>query len=498
MVRRGLLLWLVAVSAVGTAQEFHPSIPKAWSDNETTSFELPLAQADRSPKYPSAKEYYDMPVRPVYRTYPFYAPDKEPAGYWESLQQKEPEILFDPVKLVSKEDWIRAGELVFEEPILFATTRDRYLPEMRAVPGPMTQDGIIPFYRYVIRRKGVVELGVMACSSCHTRVLADGTLVRGAQGNYPMDQSEAWRNEHTDTTPARAAQFRNRQRINFAAPWAENQDDPEKMNVLEVLLRYKAMPPGVTARFGASTRHPVRIPSLIGIEDLKYLDATGDVRHRSIADLMRYAIVNQGLNLVAHFGDFQPAPHFVDAQPSARGAGLTIAEAKDLRYSDEQLYALALYLNSLKPPPNPNPFNADARRGQSIFNQQGCANCHPAPLYTNNKLAPVDGFKVPDSLRKTDAILDFSVGSDPGLALETRRGTGFYKVPSLRGVWMRSAFGHGGQAASLEEWFDPTRLSADYLPKGFHLAPGPIQGHQFGIRLPVPDRRALVAFLKTL
>ena len=94
--------------------------------------------------------------------------------------------------------------------------------------------------------------------------------------------------------------------------------------------------------------------------------------------------------------------------------------------------------------------------------------------------------------------MDVSVGTDPGLALETRRGTGFYKVPSLRGVWMRSVFGHEGPAASLEEWFDPARLKADYVPKGFHLAPGPIEGHEFGVRLPAADRMALIAFLKTL
>ena len=101
---RWLLSSVAVVSVVASAQEFHPSIPKAWDDNETTSFELPLAQADRSPRYPSAKEYYGMTVRPVYRTHPFYAPDKEPPGYWESLQQNEPEVVFDPARLKTKED----------------------------------------------------------------------------------------------------------------------------------------------------------------------------------------------------------------------------------------------------------------------------------------------------------------------------------------------------------------------------------------------------------
>ena len=61
------------------------------------------------------------------------------------------------------------------------------------------------------------------------------------------------------------------------------------------------------------------------------------------------------------------------------------------------------------------------------------------------------------------------------LATRTRRGTGFYKVPSLRGVWFRNAFGHGGHAETLEEWLDPARLKPDYVPKGFHLGPGPIK-----------------------
>jgi hypothetical protein len=39
-----------------------------------------------------------------------------------------------------------------------------------------------------------------------------------------------------------------------------------------------------------------------------YLDATGLARHRSIGDIMRYAIINEGLDTLAHFGDFQPSP----------------------------------------------------------------------------------------------------------------------------------------------------------------------------------------------
>jgi hypothetical protein len=113
-------------------------------------------------------------------------------------------------------------------------------------------------------------------------------------------------------------------------------------------------------------------------------------------------------------------------------------------------------------------------------------------------LNPVRGFKVPEDLRKSDAVMNTTVGTDPTLALETRRGTGFYKVPSLRGVWFRNGFGHGGQAETLEEWFDPARLQDGYVPKGAHLGPGPIEGHEKGLALSPEDREALIAFLKTL
>src|SRR5262249_34082092 len=137
------------------------------------------------------------------------------------------------------------------------------------------------------------------------------------------------------------------------------------------------------------------------------------------------------------------------------------------RYSDEQLYALGLYLYSLQPPKNPNKFDASAQRGQKIFAREGCANCHTPPLYTNNKLTIAKGFKPPaEDLARFD-VLPASVGTDPNLALNTRRGTGYYKVPSLKGIWYRGPLEHNGSVATLEDWFDPKRLRDDYVPTGF-------------------------------
>jgi hypothetical protein len=182
------------------------------------------------------------------------------------------------------------------------------------------------------------------------------------------------------------------------------------------------------------------VPDLIGIKDRRYLDSTGLQQHRSIVDLMRYAALNQGASGLASYGGFIPY-----GGPDHR----TLPDSTAFtRYSDEQLYALALFLYSLAPPLNPNKLDAVAVQGTKVFEREGCATCHTPPLYTSNKLTPAEGFKIPEDHRKKYDILPRSVRTDPDLTMKTRRGTGYYKVPSLRGVWYRSMFGHSGWCAS--------------------------------------------------
>jgi hypothetical protein len=365
--------------ALETDGAFSPAIPTTWDDQEMASLELPLADPAGSPVHVSADYYYRIPVRPIYKSYPVYAPGKEPAGYEEWLKQQEPETVFDASKLKTEADWIKAGAVVFDAPIFYdvlVRAADVKDPLWHEKTGALAaKDGTLPYFRYVVREKGKIELGTISCAMCHTRVMPDGTVIKGAQGNFPFE--------------------------------------------------------------------------LAGARDF-----------RTLPDALTWS-----------------------------------------RYSDEQLYALSLYIYSLKPPANPNKFDELARRGQQVFRREGCAVCHTPPLYTNNKLTPVDGFNVPaDHLKKYD-ILPFSVGTDPALALKTRRGTGYYKVPSLKGVWYRSPFEHNGSVAKLEDWFDPRRLRDDYAPTGFRGAgvkTRAIKGHAYGLNLSAPDRRALIAFLKTL
>jgi mono/diheme cytochrome c family protein len=492
------------MSTIGDAQHtgkvFTPAIPKTWDDDAVARLEVPLANAAYSPANVSADVYYRLPVRPIYKSYPIYAPGREPDGYFEWLQQQEPEVTFNASKLQTESDWIRAGELVFDAPVLyppFAGQAQRESDTYARTNVPLTRDGVMPFQRFVIRKKGVVEVGDGSCGQCHTRVMADGTVVKGAQGNFPGAQVVALglRRRVAQSVDHGAELLAVRggvqQRVNYGAPWIDPDPADDLLGSMDELIgSLEAIPAGVNPRGGASRRYPPQVPDIIGVQDRRYLDHTGLIRQRSIADLMRYAAVNQGAQYLARYGDFTPAEHLPPGTPIV-----------DSRYSDEQLYALALYLYSLKAPLNPNRVDALAERGQQVFGRSGCATCHTPPLYTNNKLTPAEGFSIPSQDLHNDDVLLQSVGTDPGLALRTRRGTGYYKVPSLKGVWYRGPFEHNGSVATLEDWFDPARLRDDYVPTGFRgygVTTRAVKGHPFGLDLSPDDRRALIAFLKTL
>ena len=482
------------------AQRATTAVPRTWDDDAVAALEVPLANPEFSARHVSSNYYYRMRVRPIHKTYPVYAPGKEPAGYIEWLKQQEPQVVFDPAKLRTESDWIRAGELVFDAPIRFESldTSPARFPEFYEKSGVrLAADGTLPYKRYVVREKGVVELGNLSCGQCHTRVMPDGTIVKGAQGNFPEGFFFAARPRRalrSGRDPEQLlADWRDVVKRQYGAPWIQPppEGDP-RMSLDDILTAYESQPPGVAVRQGTSLRYAAQVPDLIGVKDRLYLDHTGLVRHRSIGDLMRYAALNQGTQQLARYGDFVPEGRDFREPPDP---------ATRSRYSDEQLYALAMYLYSLEPPPNPNKFDALAAKGQAVFARERCATCHEPPLYTNNKLTPAAGFTIPAGHAERFDIMRRSVGTDSNSTLKTRRGTGYYKVPSLKGVWYRGPFEHNGSVATLEDWFDPARLKEDYVPTG-HIGDGfktrAVKGHRYGLDLSADDKKALIAFLKTL
>jgi mono/diheme cytochrome c family protein len=488
------LLWL---SMLACASAQIPSrIPAArfWNDKELTDWATPLAALDVRPGHFSEREYYAAPDAEWLRTYPVYFPGREPAGYWAALRGKKPERLIAPGSR-SSTDWVIAGKRVFEEidvpafrstePGLLAIARS--LEEVTKRGGHPQKDGRILGLRWVPTSKGLA-LGLTDCAGCHTRVMPDGSFLLGAPFNDPGDgvAGELVARGLSSFFPGdRPAQAMLRE---FAVPWVANDihDSLKAMSEAESTVLAASAPPGTFARFNGSPFYLTKVPDLIGMKDRKYIDHTATHRLRGPADVMRYA----ALVSCCDSADFGSHRILTDAQRKIF-----------YKFPDELAFALAQYIYSLEPPPNPNSGDVRAAAGKQVFDREQCSRCHTPPLYTNNKLTLATGFIPPLGHPLAADIMPISIGTDSNLALKTRKGTGFYKVPSLKGVWYRGMFNHDGSVTSLEEWFDPRRLRDDFVPSGFRgykVTQRAVPGHAFGLNLSAEDKAALVAFLRTL
>lgn len=486
-----------------SAQERTPSsVRRLWNAKDLADWAIPVAGINQTPRFYSEKEYYAAPVENL-RTYAVYHPRYEPKGYMDWLRKQGPQPLVEPDKLKTEEDWIEAGRRVFDElDVPLVRTGDpralEYLRDAKAIESdgtPMSKDGRLAFFRWVVERDGEIKLGLSECSSCRLRFMPDGSVLRGAPATIKgggaalgalLEEFRLFFGR--DGNPASCAELNYPQ---FAVPWLPN----------DIHLRLKTLSEAdceavvnsdigeTVARFNGSPYYTTKIMDLNGVKDRRYLNHTATHLNRGPEDIARYAI------LVAFADDGAIGPHrfLTDAQRRLR-----------YRFGEEAMLALGKFIYTLEPPPNPDPPAVYVSRGMEVFQNAGCGTCHMPPLYTNNMLIPVDGFEPPPNHPATarlNIMNGVRVGTDPGLALKTRKGTGYYRVASLRGLWYRPVPEHSGSIATLEEWFSPKRLSTDYVPGGWK-GPGvlqcPVTGHEFGLNLSGDDKRALIAFLRTL
>ena len=474
-------------------------VPRVWDERALATVELPLVKPEYSAKHASAEAYYKIPVVEVYKSHPIYRPDHEPANYLAFLQGQEPELDWDPAKLPqTKAEWIRAGEALFDAPTRIGRIaygevdiNDPYVHKRdwyEAVKPIIGVDGVMPGFRFVIRRKGKLEIGVNACSMCHSRVMPDGFIASGPPGQFTYDAAVAEDIRRSGRSAAMIEQNRQLLRRMYFTPWSPHTEVFDKLasyDHQQMALLLDGHVGGAMSIDRAAPWAPVKVPDLIGVADRKYLGATGLVQQRSIEDLMRFIALHQSGDTLTRFGDWSP--------PIPRDLGS--------RFSDEQIYALAQFLYSLKPPKNPSKPNSFTKKGRAVFEREGCAGCHSGSSYTNNKLMPAPGFRMPEAHLKLYDIQPENIGTDPALALETRRGTGYYRVPALNGLWYRGPFAHNGSIGELEHWFSPQRLSKDFFPAGFGGLSGPqgaVKGHEYGLGLNGQDMAALFAYLRTL
>jgi hypothetical protein len=479
------------------------TIPRTWDIEKLHSMHLPYPDTTMVAEPVPEDYYYALPERIAYKMYPFYMPGKEPQGYYERLRQQKPEIIFNAADIKTEADWIKAGEIIYDMPEEYRVMDSTFMAGLPQLEKHWrrfmrtTKEGVIPFLSVVVREKGRIELGLRACGMCHTKVMPDGSLLKGGQGNFIFTNFNVsvWKVQrdfykHPDSIMN--ARVRAGKRFVFEAPWINHESQERLKNItLEDWLKFFETTPGVLNRQGSGLGYPTSVPDLFNLKERKYFDRTGQMLHRDIGDLMRYATLNQALDMLDDYKGFTPFDRPVHP-----------AKGNFTRISDPQLYALSKYIYSLKPPENPEVYPESLlKKGEQIFTEQGCVTCHTPPYYSNNKLTPVDGFEIPPKHFKEYSIFDLSVGTDPGLALYTRRGTGYYKVPSLVGAWNRTAFLHSGNLASLEDLFDPKRFEPGYIPTGYkpawltHMA---VPGHPFGMELNEKDKYALVAFIKSL
>ncbi len=497
---RRALLGICLTLALSVITDSQTRVPRIWDDKTLADWATPLAALRVRPAHYTAAEYYAAPSHNL-RTYPVYLPDKEPPGYWEDLQKKKPEPLVDAAKIRTTQDWIDAGARAFsdldnplgrsDDPALIAKARD---PKTFANVAGLA-DGTVREPRWVVTDRGVM-LTSLQCSSCHATIGADRTIryatppgrLPGAPpvgpaspiGAFPSLRARLFGDEPVGTIVKRM----------FDVPW---DPDPRMERFFKLtdgggnLAALAASPHGVFARPNGSLFYGTRVPDLHLLRYSRYLDATATHRLRGPEDVARYAaLIN-------------------DADPMTFGTHRMLTDAQrtvKYRYADEVLYAMGVYLLSLEPPTNPNPPPADlVARGKQIFRREKCGACHPAPRYTTGELTPALGFDVPIHHPNFGDVRDRSVGTDPGLALKTRKGTGFYKIPSLRGLWYRPRLLHDASILTLEELFDPARLDPEYERKGWSppgVTKGAVPGLEFLTKLSEEDKTALIAFLRSL
>ncbi len=157
---------------------------------------------------------------------------------------------------------------MFEAPIFYdeaPSARDVRNPEWyQKVSPPLTREEILAFARYVIRTNGVVDVGNNACAMCLTRVLPNGAMVKGAQGNYPFHRALSWAGREASVDDVRTM-FR----IAAAAPWLGPRDpvagiEERPKTMLHAMM--ESAPSGVLTRHHASFESPTGVPDLIGLK----------------------------------------------------------------------------------------------------------------------------------------------------------------------------------------------------------------------------------------
>ncbi len=491
---------VTVLSIAGSSGLSAVRVPRIWDEKAFKTWATPVGALNVRPGHYTSEEYYNVAADNV-RTYPVYPPDKEPSGYWEWLHRQKPAPLVDTSSIHNSHDWISAGQRAFREiDSVFARTTDPELLKLARDVATFKDvdtlpDGSLLDVRWVVTERGL-QLTLNECATCHRHTREDKSVwFAGPPG--PGERSYSRPRALITALRQRATvrSFRGLSPGEFlwrstTTPWARD----ERVERLRTSTDFTALGAlvlgnggGAFTRTNGSPFYGTKVPDLHTTHYSRYLDATGTHKLRGPEDIARYAALVTGADAM-EFGPYHMRPETQRSIP--------------FRYADEVLYAIGMYVMSLEPPRNPNSASPDVViRGERIFHREGCVRCHRPPNYTTGGLTLAVGYRMPANHPNRSDVLHASARTDPGLAVSTRKGTGFYKIPSLRGVWYRSRLMHDGALASLEEMFDPARESPEYQPRGwnpFAVQKRAIPGHPFGLDLSPDEKQTLIAFLRSL
>jgi len=107
--KRLVALIVPLAAAASLAQVPKPTlVERIWNDAALKTWALPIAGVNATPAFYSEAEYYAAPVDNV-RTYPVYAPDREPKGYRDWMRKQGCQPLIEPEKLKTERDVSELG-----------------------------------------------------------------------------------------------------------------------------------------------------------------------------------------------------------------------------------------------------------------------------------------------------------------------------------------------------------------------------------------------------
>ena len=212
---------------------------------------------------------------------------------------------------------------------------------------------------------------------------------------------------------------------------------PEDIEGTPTALHYD-LGPGRADVQGDGEFNPFAFPDLGGLADMPYLQHNANWIHGGVATL------------------------------AIRCATLFITSNLERSRVPRALsWATASFFRSFNaPPPLDSDPGPDAEAGRAIFDEAGCEECHAPPTYTSDRLVSLD-----------------EIGTDPAAGTSPRRGTGYYRIPSLRGVGRTAPYLHHGAVPSLDELLSPEREEP---------------GHDYGLDLDEEQRAQLIAFLRSI